>query len=473
MPPQDAPGPAGYPPLATEPAPRSPTAALAAVGAAQLSRQDQELAELLDAELRRQHDTLSMVAASSCADPSVLVCAGSAVANLTTEGYPGARFHAGCAVADRIERLACSRATATFGAQYANVQPHSGSAANLAVITTLLAPGDTLLGMDLASGGHLTHGSPASVVSRYCRTVSYGVAADGRLDYDEIAGMARRHRPRLIICGASAYPRGIDFARFRAIADEVDALLLADISHIAGLVAAGAHPSPIDHAHVTTTSTYKQLYGPRGGLILLGRDAGHRPPGLHGTLRSLMQRAVFPSYQGTPDLAAIAAKARALEIVATPEFRELAGQVVACAAALAESLIARGYTVPTGGTDNHMVLIDLRPRGLTGLAAERALEACGVLVNRNRLPGDDVPARIGSGLRLGTNTLALRGMPPVAMEGCAAVLNLVLDATTDLGGGAFRLAERARDRAADAVRILCGRYPLPGYPLATADVTGG
>ena len=440
------------------------TAALAARGCELLSRDDPELAELLDLELGRQHETLSMVAAASGADPSVLACAGSVLTNLTTEGYPGARYHAGCEIADRVETLAATRAARAFGAQYANVQPHSGSSANLAVMTALLTPGDTMMGMELASGGHLTHGSPASMISRYCKVVPYSVDPAGLLDYDEIAALARRHRPRLIVCGASAYPRRIDFARFRRIADEVGAVLLADISHIAGLVASGLHPSPIDHAHVTTTSTYKQLYGPRGGLVLLGRDADEPAPVGRGSWRSFIQRAIFPSSQGTPDLAGIAAKARAMEMVSSRAFRALSEQVLTTASALSDALAARDFRLVTGGTDTHMVLIDLRPRGITGAVAEQALESCGIMVNRNRVPQDPTPARVTAGLRLGTNPLALRRMPPVVMEGCAAAVELVLGGIRNTRTG-YQLDPDVRARARRSVSTLCARYPLPDYPL--------
>jgi glycine hydroxymethyltransferase len=436
-----------------------------------LERGDPQLAGLLTAELRRQQETLSMVASSSVADPSVLACAGSVLANLTTEGYPGARFHAGCAIADEVELLAAARARAVFCARYANVQPHSGSTANLCVIAALLKPGDVLLGMDLAAGGHLTHGSTASVAGRQYRAVGYGVDGTGLINYEEVARLARAHRPRLIVCGASSYPRVIDFARFRAVADSVGAALLADISHIAGLVASGLHPSPIDHAHVTTTSTYKQLCGPRGGLILSGADADAPAPCGRGTLRDLMQRAVFPMGQGTPDLGAVAAKARALDLVAGPEFRELAGRIVADAAALARALDGRGLRVLTGGTDNHIVLLDLRPRGLAGATAERALEECGIIANRNRIPGDTSPAWIGAGLRLGTNTLAVRGMPPSAMDRCARLIDEVIRATRELGDGRHLLDAAVRARVGQEVRELCARYPLPGYPHVALAAT--
>ncbi|WP_455359117.1 serine hydroxymethyltransferase [Streptomyces sp. SYSU K21746] len=433
--------------------------AFAGVAAARLREADASLYALLTRESARQNDTLMMVAASSVADPSVLACGGSALGNLTAEGYPGGRYHAGCGVADEIERLAIDRARAAFGAQDAIVQPHSGSSANLAVITALLSPGDTLLGLDLDCGGHLTHGSPASVTGRYYRAKGYRVTPEGLLDYDQIRSMALAHRPKLIVCGASAYPRSIDFARFREIADEANAYLLADISHIAGLVAAGLHPSPIDHAHVTTTSTYKQLYGPRGGLILLGRDARKAGPE-RGTLAATLRRAVFPFTQGTPDLASVAAKARALDFVAGPEFAELAKRLADGAQAIAERLSERGLRLVTGGTDTHMVLLDLRGTGLTGDIAEQALESCGIVVNRNRVPGDTTPVRVTGGLRLGSNTLAARGMDRNAAAACADLVGDVLDA---LRAGAGVLPDAVRDRVRARVSELCARHPLPGY----------
>jgi glycine hydroxymethyltransferase len=433
-------------------------------GLALLEAHDPVLHALLAREQRRQARTLTLVASCSLADPSVLACAGSSAANTTTEGYPGARFHAGCAVVDRVEALAAERARAAFGARYANVQPHSGTSANQAVMFALLQPGDALLGMDLDAGGHLSHGARASVSGRYFRAAAYGTGADGLLDYDAVRRAALEHRPRLIVAGASAYPRRVDWARFRAIADEAGALLLADISHVAGLVAAGVHPSPIDHAHVTTTSTYKQLCGPRGGLILLGRDADAPAPGGRGTLAEAVQRGVFPFFQGTPDLAAVAAKGRALALAATPGFAALAGRIVENARALAAALHARGWRVVTGGTDTHMVLVDVGARGATGAAAEGALESCGIVVNRNRIPGDTRPPRVGSGIRLGTNVLSQRGMGPAEMHACAALVDEVLAALRPAADGGWALDPRVAERVRGDVDALCTRFPLPRYP---------
>jgi len=441
----------------------APVEATAARGLARLRAGDPALYELIAREHRRQAETLTMVAASSIADPAVLACEGTALLNTTTEGYPGARFHAGCGVVDEVERIAIDRALAAFGARYANVQPHSGTSANQMVMFSLLRAGDTVLGLRLDSGGHLSHGSAASVSGVYFDAVAYGVDARGRIEMSEVRRLALAHRPRLIVCGASAYPRTIDFPAFREIADEAGACLLADISHIAGLVAAGEHPSPIDHAHFTTTSTYKQLCGPRGGMVLMGRDHDAPAPGGRGTLAEMVQRAAFPFFQGTPNLAAIAAKASALARVATPEFRQVARRITTGARALAAELEARGYTLVSGGTDNHIVLVDLTSRGLTGIVAERALEACGIVVNKNRIPGDRRSAVVTSGIRFGTNGLALRGMGPAEMPRCAALVDRVLAAVRPLSEREYVLDPAVATATRAEVAELCGRFPLPGY----------
>ncbi len=438
-------------------------------GVRRLAAEDPGLFDLLSREYQRQLSTLSMVAASSIADPSVLACAGAVAANVTTEGYPGRRYHAGCEFVDGIENLAIERAQTAFGARYANVQPHSGSSANQVVLFSLLKPGDRMLGLDLDCGGHLTHGARANISGQYFEAFAYGLDADGWIDYTQVRDLALRHRPKVIICGASAYPRTIDFARFRQIADEAGAVLLADISHISGLVAAGCHPSPIDHAHYTTTSTYKQLYGPRGGLVLSGRDSDQRVPGQRGTFSDLVQRAVFPLMQGTPILNAIAAKARALAIVATPQFKELARMIVADAQALANGFLRKGYRVLTGGTDNHMVLIDVSVNGLTGAIAERALEECGVIVNKNRIPNDTRGPLVASGVRFGTNTLALRGMTPQTMAACVDLVECVLSSLEPIGETQYRIDPYVVRVVRDEVGRLCGRYPIPRYASCQLD----
>jgi glycine hydroxymethyltransferase len=436
-------------------------AKLLRIGMESLHSDDPELTALLDEEVDYQRSTLAMIASASIAAPSVLAAGGAALSNLTVEGYPGARYHPGAARFDEVEALAVERAKRLFGARYANVQPHSCSSANLAVLAALVPPGGTLLGLDLDAGGHLTHGSRASVTGRHYRAVHYGLDQSGRVDYGQVAALAQEHLPHVLIAGASAYPRALDFDRFRAIADSVGAFLLADISHIAGLVVAGEHASPIDAAHVTTTSTYKQLGGPRGGLILSGQEYVSPGPDGRTPLFKLLQRAVFPQTQGTPSPASIAAKARAFTLAAGPEFARTARLITADARALAVEMSALGYRVLTGGTDNHMVLIDVAGGGMSGVVAERALEECGILANRNRIPGDSKPPLVTSGLRLGTNIVAQRGMGPDQMWECASLLHTVLSATTVSSDTEYTIGFEAATQVRADVRKLCTRYPLP------------
>jgi glycine hydroxymethyltransferase len=439
---------------------------LARQGVELLRQEDRDLHRMLEDEYERQMSTLVMVASSSVAHPSVMACEGSPVVNVTAEGYPGRRYHAGCVRVDEIEQLAIDRAKAAFQARYANVQPHSATSANYIVLTSLLRPGDTILGMELQFGGHLTHGSKMSLSGSYFDAVGYGLDADELIDYEQVALLARERRPRLIICGATAYPRHVDFARFRQIADEVGAFLLADISHIAGLVVAGLHPSPIDHAHFTTTCTHKQLYGPRGGLIMMGRDYNAPAPDGKRTLAETLQRAVFPHFQGAPILNAMAAKARALARAMTPEFRAKAERIVADSRELARCLVGKDYRVISGGSDNHIVLLDVGMRGLSGLVAERALEECGIIVNKNRIPGDTRSALVTSGIRLGTNTLAARGMGEREMKECADLFDRVLSSIEVFGDQEYHLKASTRDAIRADVRRLCERFPVPDYPLA-------
>lgn len=429
-----------------------------------LQNEDPTLYDLLDSENKRQNNVLAMVAASSVADPSVLVCEGSSTVNVTTEGYPGARFHAGCKYVDEIEQLAIERAKSAFNAEYANVQPHCGSSANAVILFSLLRPGDTILGLDLNSGGHLTHGSKDSVSGQYFNGVGYGLNEEGLIDYGQMLELAKQHRPKLIISGASAYPRLIDFKRIREIADEVGAYHLADISHIAGLVVGGKHPSPIEHAHFTTTSTYKQLYGPRGGLILMGRDADSLAPDGKKTLSRLVQWGVFPYFQGTPILSAIAAKARALDIVQKPEFKQLMRRIILTAKALAECFVEKGYKVLTGGTDNHIVLMNaLESKGITGIVAERALEECNIVINKNRIAGDKKSAFVTSGIRLGTNSLALRGMEEKEMQKCADLIDTVLSSLHCEGERGYTIDKDIVKSIQIQVKELCDQFPLPNY----------
>lgn len=433
-----------------------------------LRQDDPDLYRLLTDEHQRQMHTLVLVASCSVTDPAALACQGMIAANVTAEGYPGKRYHAGCEFIDGIEQLAIDRAKAAFGAQFANVQAHSATTANYLVMSSLLKPGDTILGMELQFGGHLTHGSKVSFSGQYFNAVGYGLDDDERIDYAQVAELAHTIRPRLIICGATAYPRTIDFARFRAIADQVGAFLLADISHTAGLVVAGLHPSPIDHAHITTTCTHKQLNGPRGGLILLGRDYNQPAPGGKHTLAEMVQRAVFPFFQGAPLPNTIAGKARALAQATTPQFKQTAERIVANAGALATHFIESGYRVVTGGSDNHIVLLDVASRGITGIIAERALEESGIMVNKNRIPGDQRSAVVTSGVRLGTNTAAYRGMGPAEMQQCAALIHRVLDSIEVLDDQHYRLDDAVKESIRAEVRALCERFPIASY-LPTND----
>jgi glycine hydroxymethyltransferase len=437
-------------------------------GVERLAAVDPELYAILDDEYRRQSEVLSMVASSSLADPAALVCEALPIMNVTAEGYPGARFHAGCVNVDRIELLAIERAKIAFGARYANVQPMSATVANEVVMFSVLEPGDTLLGMQLDAGGHLTHGAKASLSGQVFRSVGYGLTTEERIDYEAAHALAREHQPTLIVCGTTAYARRIDWARFRAIADDVGAWLLADITHIAGLVAAGLHPSPIDHAHFTTTCTHKQLYGGRGGLIMIGRDWDAPAPDGRRTLAELVQKRVFPYFQGAPNPSSIAAKARGLAFVTTAEFRERARSIVALARALADCFSRKGYRVVTGGTDNHIVVIDVLARGISGVNAEKALEDCGIVVNKNRIPGDAKPPSVTSGIRLGTNGLAARSMEPADMIQCVELIDRVLGAVRCRSDREYALDAAVRAAVESEVRALCARRPIAAYP----DVDG-
>lgn len=437
---------------------------LSQIGDELLQQNDPVLHNLLLQEYHRQMNSLYMVAASSIADPSVLA-GGMIATNVTTEGYPGNRYHAGCKYVDEIENLAIDRAKAVFKAQYANLQPHSGSSANQIVLFSLLKPGDTILGMELNSGGHLTHGAKASVTGQYFCPISYTVNNDGWLDYEEILHLARQYQPKLIICGASSYTRTIHYQKFREIADEVGAYLLADISHVAGLVVADAHPSPIDHAHFTTTSTYKQLFGPRGGLILIGKDYEKLGPDNKKTLAETIQKAVFPFFQGTPNLSAIAGKATMLQRLSTQEFKTLAHRITTNAQALASNLKKMNYKVITGGTDTHMVLVDVHASGVTGLGAELALEACNIIVNKNKIPGDQANARVTSGIRLGTNVLALRGMGAKEMSQCAELIHQVISSLKKTDKENYVLDQQIQESVCTQVQQLCNSFPVPNYPF--------
>ena len=403
---------------------------------------DPEVAEAILQELRRQEEHLELIASENYASPAVMRAQGSVLTNKYAEGLPGRRYYGGCEFVDVVERLAIERARALFDAEHVNVQPHSGAQANAAVYFAALKPGDTVLGMNLAHGGHLTHGSPVNISGAWFNFVHYGVRPDTeRIDYDQVADLARQHRPKLIVAGASAYPRVIDFAALRRIADEVGAALMVDMAHIAGLVAAGVHPSPIPHAQFVTTTTHKTLRGPRGGIIFC-----------QAAFAKAIDRAVFPGTQGGPLMHVIAAKAVALKEAMTPEWKAYQRQVVANARALADALMERGYRLVSGGTDNHLMLVDVqRSRGLTGKQAEQALDAAGITVNKNAIPFDPHPPTVASGIRIGTPAVTTRGMGPNEMAQIAALIDEVLSHPDD---------ESRRERVRGEVRELCRQFPI-------------
>ncbi len=406
-----------------------------------LAQADPEVANVLNDELRRQNEGLELIASENFASRAVLEAAGSVLTNKYAEGYPGRRYYGGCEVVDRVETLAIERAKALFGAEHVNVQPHSGTSANMAVYFAMLRPGDVLLGMDLACGGHLTHGHRLSYSGRDFEVVAYGVdRATERIDYDEVRKLALERRPKLIIAGASAYSRTIDFARFRAIADEAGALLMADMAHIAGLVATGLHPSPVPHCHFVTSTTHKTLRGPRGGIVLSKAEFAKE-----------IDRAVFPGVQGGPLMHIIAAKAAAFGEALAPEFQSYQVQVVANTARLAAALAGRGFRIVSGGTDNHLFLADVAPRGLTGKVAEQALDRAAITVNKNTIPFDTQPPLVASGIRIGTAALTTRGMGAAEMDEVAALIGEVLAAPEDRAATA---SVRMR------VAALCRRFPL-------------
>lgn len=381
---------------------------------------DPEIARLIDEETARQSHGIELIASENFVSPAVLEAMGSPLTNKYAEGLPGKRYYGGCEVVDQVENLAISRVKELFGCDHANVQPHSGASANSAVAMAFLKPGDTLLGQDLSQGGHLTHGSPVNYSGLMYRAVHYGVTDQGFLDYDMLRDVARRERPRMIIAGASAYPRTIDFAAFAEIAKEVGAIFMVDMAHIAGLVATGHHPSPIPYADVVTSTTHKTLRGPRGGLILC--KAEHA---------KVVDKAVFPGSQGGPLEHVIAAKAVAFREALAPGFKTYCGQVVANAQALAGALTARGYQLVSGGTDNHLMLVDLRNKGLTGKLAEQVLDKAAITVNKNTVPRETQSPFVTSGVRIGTPAATTRGMKEPEMQRIAALIDRVLTAPED------------------------------------------
>ena len=410
-----------------------------------LREADPAVAEVLAAEADRQSSTLELIASENHVTGPVMHAVGTWMTNKYAEGYPGKRYYGGCAQHDVIEDLARDRAKELFGCGFANVQPHCGANANIAAFMALLKPGDTVLSLPISSGGHLSHGLKPNFSGTFFNIVDYDLDPETEtLDYDEIARIARECKPQLIICGYSAYSRIIDFKRFREIADEVGAYLMADIAHIAGLVASGVHPSPFPHAHVVTTTTHKTLRGPRGGLIL-SDDAD---------IAKKMDRKVFPGSQGGPLMHVITAKAVAFGEALKPEFRTYCEQVVANARALAEALVGHGYRLCSGGTDNHVMLVDLQPRDaeLTGADAEKWLESAGIIVNKNGIPNDPRPPMVTSGLRLGTPALTTRGLKEAEMVQVAAWLDRVM-----ASGGDPATCSEVREE----IRRFCERFPLP------------
>lgn len=405
---------------------------------------DPEIAAAIGEELGRQRNKIELIASENFVSPAVMEAMGSVLTNKYAEGYPGHRYYGGCEYVDKVETLAIERAKKLFGAEHANVQAHSGANANTAVYFAFLQPGDTIMGMNLSQGGHLSHGSPVNISGKYYNVVPYGVMHETeRIDYDEFARIAREAQPKLIVAGASAYPRVIDFERMAEIAHSVGAIFMVDMAHIAGLVAAGLHPSPVPYADIVTTTTHKTLRGPRGGLILCKEKYAKQ-----------IDKAIFPGVQGGPLMHVIAAKAVALGEALKPEFKEYAKQIIANCQALAEGLIAEGFRLVSGGTDNHLLLVDVRGQKMTGKTAEHLLDEVGVTCNKNTIPFDPESPFVTSGIRLGTAAVTTRGFKEADMKEVAAIIGLVLNNPED--------AEKQAE-AAQRVAALCAKYPM--YPM--------
>ena len=402
---------------------------------------DPEIANLIEAETQRQNSHIELIASENWVSKAVMAAMGSTLTNKYAEGYPGKRYYGGCGCVDEVETLAIERAKALFHCEYVNVQPHSGAQANMAVFYAMLKPGDTILGMNLAHGGHLKHGSPANMSGAYFKAVSYGVNDEGYIDYNKVLEIAKECRPRLIVAGASAYARTIDFKKFREIADELGAYLMVDMAHIAGLVAGGQHPSPIPYADVVTTTTHKTLRGPRGGMILSSAE---------NAKKFNFNKAIFPGIQGGPLMHVIAAKAVCLKEALEPEFKVYAENVVKNAQALSQGLLKRGVKLVSGGTDNHLMLVDLVDKGVTGKEMENLLDEVNITCNKNAIPNDPQSPFVTSGVRLGTAAVTSRGMNESDMDQIAEAIALVLDGREN--------AERARE----IVKSLTDRYPLVG-----------
>ncbi|NLO97310.1 MAG: serine hydroxymethyltransferase [Peptococcaceae bacterium] len=403
--------------------------------------QDPEIARAIELEEQRQENKIELNASENFVSRAVMAAQGSVLTNKYAEGYPGKRYYGGCEYVDIVEEIAIDRVKKIFGAEHANVQPHSGAQANTAVYFAMLKPGDTVMGMNLSHGGHLTHGSPVNISGMYYNFVEYGVDKDSEyLDYEQLRNLALKHRPKMIVAGASAYPRIIDFKRIREIADEVGAYFMVDMAHIAGLVATGLHPSPVPYAHFVTTTTHKTLRGPRGGLILCQQEFAKK-----------IDKAVFPGIQGGPLMHVIAAKAVAFGEVLKPEFKAYQQQILNNAQALVRGFLARNFRVVSGGTDNHLMLLDMRSKGLTGKAAEKILDDIGITVNKNTIPFDPESPFVTSGIRIGTPAVTTRGMKEPEMEQIAEAIDLALTA----GDNQEQLA-----KAKAIVTDLCARFPL-------------
>jgi glycine hydroxymethyltransferase len=409
---------------------------------------DLAVAASIDRELGRQRNQIELIASENIVSRNVLLAQGSVLTNKYAEGYPGKRYYGGCEFVDEVETIAIERAKELFGAAYANVQPHSGAQANQAVYFALLQPGDRIMGMSLAHGGHLTHGSPVTMSGKWFEVSSYQVREDNQLiDYDQVRGVALETRPKLIVAGASAYPRAIDFAFFRKVADEVGAYLMVDMAHYAGLVAAGVYPDPMPHAHVVTTTTHKTLRGPRGGMILTNDEA----------LAKKFNSAVFPGNQGGPLMHVIAAKAVAFGEALEPGFKLYAQDVVANAKVLADTLIAGGLNIVSGGTDSHMVLVDLRPKGVKGRDAEHALERAGLTCNKNAIPFDPEKPAVTSGVRLGTSAGTTRGFGQAEFKRVGELILQVIDALAVAGPEGDAAVEK---QVLAEVQDICARFPI-------------
>jgi len=404
---------------------------------------DPEIAAAMGEELGRQRNKIELIASENFVSPAVMEAMGSVLTNKYAEGYPGHRYYGGCEYVDKVETLAIERAKKLFGADHANVQPHSGANANTAVYFAFLQPGDTIMGMNLSQGGHLSHGSPVNISGKYYKVVPYGVTHETeRIDYDEFERIAKEAQPKLIVAGASAYPRVIDFERMANIAHSVGAIFMVDMAHIAGLVAAGLHPSPVPYADIVTTTTHKTLRGPRGGLILCKEQYAKQ-----------IDKAIFPGVQGGPLMHVIAAKAVAFGEALKPEFKDYAKQIIANCKALAEGLMAEGFRLVSGGTDNHLILVDVRGQKMTGKTAEHLLDEVGVTCNKNTIPFDPESPFVTSGIRLGTAAVTTRGFKEDDMKEVAAIIGLVLNNADD---------EAKHAEAAKRVAALCAKYPM--YP---------